>query len=256
MALACRCSRRSSHLRRPQTSPASSTSAAAARCTSNAAATGAPTVVLIAGGWEAGWIWTYALAPDDPIQALPYDAFSAGGGKPRRSSRPRYFPSVAKFTRVCLYDRPNTTIGDGRRARSAAASCRRRCRSRMRSAMTSPTFTRSWPPPARQAPFVLAGHSYGGLIVELYARRYPGGCRRRGARRRDVGLSAADLHAGGVRRHARVHEPADRGGPGGAGRSTAGSTRSSPRLPRRNARPCSSPRTSSPRTRRPRAGPN
>ena len=43
---------------------------------------GAPTVVLIAGGFEAGWIWTYALTPDDPVHDAPGDAFSAGGGQP------------------------------------------------------------------------------------------------------------------------------------------------------------------------------
>ena len=52
---------------------------------------GAPTVVLIAGGFEAGWIWTYALAPGDPVHDAQGDAFSAGQGTPQKlppSSRP------------------------------------------------------------------------------------------------------------------------------------------------------------------------
>jgi len=72
--------------------------------------TGSPTVVLISGGFEAGWLWTYALAPDDPIHALPYDAFGLGEGNPRKREI-AVFPAVSKFTRVCLYDRPNTTVG-------------------------------------------------------------------------------------------------------------------------------------------------
>ena len=63
---------------------------------------GTPAVVLIAGGWEAGWIWTYALAPDDPVHSLSYDAFSAGEGKPQKLTTAVY-PAVAKLTRVCLY---------------------------------------------------------------------------------------------------------------------------------------------------------
>lgn len=133
---------------------------------------GAPTVVLISGGWEAGWIWTYALAPDDPVQALPYDAFSAGGGSPSKLDT-AVFPAVAKFTRVCLYDRPNTTVGEDIALERGGL-------------VSTPV-----PQPHALAddvadlhallaaageagPVVLAAHSYGGLIAELYARRYPG----------------------------------------------------------------------------------
>jgi pimeloyl-ACP methyl ester carboxylesterase len=133
--------------------------------------TGAPTVVLIAGGWEAGWIWTYALAPDDPVQALPHDAFSAGGGKPEKLDTAVY-PAVAKFTRVCLYDRPNTTIGEDIELE--------------RNGMVSTPVAQPHAldddvadlhallaAAGERGPFVLAGHSYGGLIVELFARTYP-----------------------------------------------------------------------------------
>jgi pimeloyl-ACP methyl ester carboxylesterase len=132
---------------------------------------GAPTVILIAGGWEAGWIWSYALAPDDPVQALAYDAFSAGEGKPRKLAT-AVFPAVAKFTRVCIYDRPNTTVGENVKEERGGL-------------ISTPT-----PQPhaladdvsdlhallaaaGEKGPFVLVGHSYGGMIVELYARQYP-----------------------------------------------------------------------------------
>ena len=133
--------------------------------------TGAPTVVLISGGWEAGWIWTYALEPDDPVQALSYDAFSGGEGKPAKLET-AVFPAVAKFTRVCLYDRPNTTVGEDVDLERGGL-------------LSTPV-----PQPhalgddvadlhallaaaGETGPFVLAAHSYGGLIAELYARRYP-----------------------------------------------------------------------------------
>jgi pimeloyl-ACP methyl ester carboxylesterase len=132
---------------------------------------GAPTVVLIAGGWEAGWIWTYALSPDDPVQVLSYDAFSVGQGQPQKLDT-AVFPSVAKFTRVCLYDRPNTTVGEnielerGGKVSTpvpqphALADDVADLHALLRAA-------------GERGPFVLVGHSYGGLIVELFARIYP-----------------------------------------------------------------------------------
>jgi pimeloyl-ACP methyl ester carboxylesterase len=132
---------------------------------------GAPTVVLISGGWEAGWIWTYALAPDDPVQALPYDAFSGGEGKPQKLDT-AVFPAVATFTRVCLYDRPNTTIGeDIELERGGTVS----------TPVSQPhalgddvaDLHALLAAAGEEGPFVLVGHSYGGLIVELFARTYP-----------------------------------------------------------------------------------
>ncbi len=132
---------------------------------------GTPTVVLIAGGWEAGWIWTYALAPGDPVHALPYDAFSVGEGKPQKLDT-AVFPAVATFTRVCLYDRPNTTVGeDIKLERGGTVS----------TAVPQPHPLRHdvadlhalLGAAGESGPFVLVGHSYGGLIVELFARTYP-----------------------------------------------------------------------------------
>jgi pimeloyl-ACP methyl ester carboxylesterase len=133
--------------------------------------TGAPTVVLIAGGWEAGWIWTYALAPDDPIRALPYDAFSAGGGTPQKLAT-AVLPAVAAFTRACVYDRPNTTIGsDVDEERGGLVSTPV---PQPRALADDAADLRALLASAgERGPFVLAAHSYGGLIVELFARLHP-----------------------------------------------------------------------------------
>jgi len=132
---------------------------------------GAPTVVLISGGWEAGWIWTYALAADDPVQLLPYDAFSAGGGKPEKLET-AVFPAVGKFTRVCLYDRPNTTIGediDLERGGTVSTPVLQPHGLADDVADLQTLLAAA----GENGPFVLAAHSYGGLIVELFARTHP-----------------------------------------------------------------------------------
>jgi pimeloyl-ACP methyl ester carboxylesterase len=133
--------------------------------------TGSPTVVLIAGGWEAGWLWTYALAPDDPVHALPYDAFGVGQGDPRKRDT-AVFPQVARFTRVCLYDRANTTVGeDVELERGGIISTDV---AQPHSLADDVADLRTLLATAGETgPFVLAAHSYGGLVTELYARQYP-----------------------------------------------------------------------------------
>jgi pimeloyl-ACP methyl ester carboxylesterase len=132
---------------------------------------GAPTVVLISGGWEAGWIWTYALAADDPVQLLSYDAFSAGGGKPEKLDT-AVFPKVAKFTRVCLYDRPNTTVGDDT-ASERGGTVSTPVPQPHALADDADDLHALLAAAGEKGPFVLTAHSYGGLIVELFARTYP-----------------------------------------------------------------------------------
>lgn len=108
---------------------------------------GSPTVVLVSGKGNRADIWS-TPNPEKP--------------------GPVVFPEVAKLTRVCAYDRPGTT--------GALAS--------------EPTRSDPVPEPVTVAdgvadlhalliaskesgPFVLVGHSIGGLISRLYASTYP-----------------------------------------------------------------------------------
>ena len=107
---------------------------------------GSPTVVLVSGARMAGDLW------DSPL-----------GGSPR------VFPTVAETTRVCIYDRPGTT-----RAQAAGGISRS-------DAVVQPTAPRDavadlhavLAAAGETGPYVLAGHSYGGVVSRLYAHTYP-----------------------------------------------------------------------------------
>lgn len=104
---------------------------------------GSPSVILLAGLKASAEDWTMA-----------------------KPGAPNVFSGVAGFTRVCAYDRPGTPVGE------------------------APSRSDPVPQPATAAdavadlhalvfaagiatPAVLVGHSYGGLIVRLYASTYP-----------------------------------------------------------------------------------
>src|SRR5436190_22944185 len=80
-------------------------------------------------------------------------------------SKPTVFTGVAKFTRVCVCDRPGTPIGD-KPSRSDPVP-------QPTTAKDAIADLHALLSAAGEAgPYVLVGHSYGGLIVRLYASTY------------------------------------------------------------------------------------
>ena len=106
--------------------------------------TGSPTVVLEAGTGDRSDVWsTPPLGPG-----------------------PAVLPSVAKFTRVCAYDRPGTYASPEELSRSDPVAQPRSARDIVRD-------LRSLLRAHVQGPYVLAGHSFGGMVARLYATTYP-----------------------------------------------------------------------------------
>jgi hypothetical protein len=104
---------------------------------------GFPTVVLVAGLRGSAEDWNIAEKPG-----------------------PRVFPEVAKFTRVCAYDRPGTPVGE-KPSRSDPVH-------QPTTAGTAVADLHALLTAAGEAgPYVLVAHSYGGLIGRLYASTYP-----------------------------------------------------------------------------------
>ena len=112
---------------------------------------GSPTVLLEAGYRSPATVWTDDLVqPDDP--------------------RTMVFAGVARFTRVCAYERPGAdAVVDGafQPSRSDAAPMPRSAESVIAD-LNALLQTAAVP-----GPYVLVGHSLGGLFVRLYAATYP-----------------------------------------------------------------------------------
>jgi pimeloyl-ACP methyl ester carboxylesterase len=109
---------------------------------------GRPTVVLEAGAGNDANIWdTVGLAPDSVQTAV--------------------LPGVAAFTRVCAYDRPGTLLDLDHRSRSDPVPQPRTAADAVDDlhALLSAAGV--------PGPYVLVGHSLGGIIIRLYAATYP-----------------------------------------------------------------------------------
>ena len=77
------------------------------------------------------------------------------------------FPEVAAFTRVCAYDRPGTTLGVDEFSRSDPVPMPRTAKDAVADLHALLEAA------AIPSPYVLVGHSTGGLIARLYASFYP-----------------------------------------------------------------------------------
>ena len=123
---------------------------------------GGPTVILVSGHGNAADIWG-EKARVQYQEGLP-DLYP-GLDLPVRG--PAVMRGVARLTRVCAYDRPNNRLLDDRPSRSdpvaqpvTAGSSVADLHALLRAARVP-------------GPYLLVGHSFGGLIVRLYASTYP-----------------------------------------------------------------------------------
>jgi pimeloyl-ACP methyl ester carboxylesterase len=106
---------------------------------------GSPTVVLEAGAGDMADVWSM---------------------KPLGRGR-AVLPAVARFTRVCAYDRPGTYMLPAGRSRSAPVAMPRTA---LDIVVDLRTLLRAAGVPG---PYVLVGHSYGGMVARLFATTQP-----------------------------------------------------------------------------------
>jgi CubicO group peptidase (beta-lactamase class C family)/pimeloyl-ACP methyl ester carboxylesterase len=106
---------------------------------------GSPTVILESGYRNDAEIWNSPLEP----------------------GMSTVFPQVAKFTRVCAYDRPGTFLDADHLSRSTQVPMPRTARDLVSDlhALLQAAHIRG--------PYVFAAHSFGGIFTRLYASTYP-----------------------------------------------------------------------------------
>jgi len=115
--------------------------------------TGSPTVVLVAGQGERAENWSQL--PDGSSMAPSLHAV---------------YPQVSQFTRVCAYDRPGTTTETPSGfVKTPSAPARQPVTPKGSAADLTALLKAS----GQRGPFVLAGQSYGGDIIRLYASEHP-----------------------------------------------------------------------------------
>lgn len=123
---------------------------------------GAPTVVIIPGKGSYAEAWNYVVPPNDPIRSSPYDIITQAKLVP---SPDAVQPTVARTTRVCAYDRPNTRPDGVDRSTEV-----RQPHGVQQDVDDLVALINASQLPE---PFVFVAHSYGGLIADLLARTHP-----------------------------------------------------------------------------------
>jgi pimeloyl-ACP methyl ester carboxylesterase len=108
---------------------------------------GSPTVIMESGIHDSSDAWT-VTQPTFPLR-----------------SSPTVFPGVARFTHVCIYDRPGTTGPRNEPSRSTPVPMPRKLPDM--AADLHKLLTRA----GLRAPVVLVGHSLGGLIIRYFSQK-------------------------------------------------------------------------------------
>ena len=128
----------------------------------NCQGTGSPTVFVIPGKGSYAEAWNAAVVPGDPVLSSPYDIIDRAQIEPSPSA---VQPTIARTTRICVYDRPDTRP-DGADQSTPVAQPH--------------TVTQDVDDVVSliaaaglSTPMVFVAHSYGALILGLLAREHP-----------------------------------------------------------------------------------
>jgi pimeloyl-ACP methyl ester carboxylesterase len=124
---------------------------------------GSPTVFVIPGAGSYAQAWNASIPADDPIRSQPYDLIEEATIDFPTALAAQ--PLVAKTTRICVYDRPDTRP-DGPEQSTPVAQPHTVQSDvddvvKLIAAAHLPT------------PMVFVAHSYGGLVLDLLARQHP-----------------------------------------------------------------------------------
>jgi pimeloyl-ACP methyl ester carboxylesterase len=123
---------------------------------------GTPTVFVIPGKGSYAEAWNAAVVAGDPTRSSPYDLISDATIDPSPVSTQ---PLVAKTTRICTYDRPNTRP-DG--VDQTTPVPQPHTVQQDVDDVVSLIAAAGLP-----TPMVFVAHSYGGLVLDLLARQHP-----------------------------------------------------------------------------------
>jgi pimeloyl-ACP methyl ester carboxylesterase len=123
---------------------------------------GSPTVFVIPGKGSYAEAWNAAVAPGDPTRSSPYDLIEEAN---IAASPDAAQPLVARTTRICTYDRPDTRP-DGTDLSTPAPQ--------PHTVQSDVDDVVSLVGAAQlPTPMVFVAHSYGGLVLDLLARQHP-----------------------------------------------------------------------------------
>jgi pimeloyl-ACP methyl ester carboxylesterase len=128
----------------------------------NCQGVGSPTVFIIPGKGSYAEAWNVVVPVDDPIRSSPYDIIGQAKLLPSSTATQ---PTVAKATRVCTYDRPNTRPDGTNRSTPGPQP--------HTVVDDVDDLVKLLAAAGISTPVVVAAHSYGGLIADLLARTHP-----------------------------------------------------------------------------------